>query len=299
MASFARRLVHLNPDILPLLLTRPVKVAADQHARQQHKSPHKGDSGFRFEKSLALRALGADRVRTEGAHINRVPRGFAPARAIQLAALAAMLLMGLLVATPAGAQVLDHCPPKGNSKSGPVPGKQGEEGWLLQTHSDDAGNAIELWCLKKNDKHGGPSGAYLFRPKADPKDKAVWIGACVFDGGKNFPVLVGDDKNDATGANKPNGKPDVFTQFRQLNVAAPISGKDDWHYDFNPTTGKLRITKTEGHWKKKKDPKTGEENYLRAGFCNGYPHAIDRFSGKGRFRGRSGGSLPPEVESLI
>src|SRR5687768_5758931 len=98
-----------------------------------------------------------------------VVRGHMRVQTIRLSHVVSAMLAVVLFATfpdsAAGAPdppLPFECPPPG-AASMPVPGKVGEEGWLIgKPEVDDLGNIIELWCLKANDKHNGPDFGWLF-----------------------------------------------------------------------------------------------------------------------------------------
>lgn len=163
-------------------------------------------------------------------------------------------LAALLAPQPSHA--LKCPPPAAAGAAGAVPGKPGETGWKLDTETDDKGNVVDIWCLKPNAKHGGDDFGYLWTPKGGA---SVWVGACVFGCGQNKHNKQFVDKDDGKGGGKPNGRPDEFTRLTWFNAEPPPAGTKDWAFSFNPATGKLTISKTEGTWSAPYvDPKDGK-----------------------------------------
>lgn len=108
---------------------------------------------------------------------------------------------------------------------------------LTLTTSDKTGNAVYLWCLKKNADHGGPDLGLLYVPAGSAQKDGVWIAGCVLAGGMNTYYVSFD---------KTTGD---FTKFVWINQGpdpATPGGFIRYTYVFDVAGNKLTIRKQTG-----------------------------------------------------
>ena len=118
----------------------------------------------------------------------------------------------------------------------------GDDDVLNVVKTDDQGNKFEHWAT-------GGCTRWAYIPHGGTR---VWVGACIYLGGKNESEMI--DTGDANN----NGKPDQFTESRWINrkIEAEPDGKYKTDvYDFNTDTSHL--TKTRFYLDRFDDPIPG------------------------------------------
>ena len=168
--------------------------------------------------------------------------------------LACVLLGALLLSVTFAHRsfAIEDCPPVTARPAIAVPDKPGEMGWLLHSMKDQQGNTVQIWCLQKGNGHGGPDFAQRYISQDGKTD--VWVGACLFDNGRNRPDVAFTDAN-------KDGIPDKFTALSFENVAPPATGTDDWEFSFDPATANITVIKSKGKWVLALDPLNHDFTY--------------------------------------
>lgn len=157
----------------------------------------------------------------------RTPAGGVPGPALVVAALLALMLW------PQASWGV-HCPPRageGAVLNGDADGDgTNDYHFPALTQKDAAGNSVDVFCLRPSKKHGWQFRSY-YTDKAT--GKRTFIGGCFFPDGSN---KRSKEKHKA-GPNKGNWKLLDWDNWER-------GGDRDWHFEFDPATGRLKIKKT-------------------------------------------------------